>query len=163
MNLFRTNNRWPPFILRIFLSIVLWPHGAQKLLGWFGGYDFHSTMEFFTKIKGLPWAIGFMVIIIEFFGSLCLLFGLATRIWSSLIILLFLGIIYTSHPPYWFFMNWDGAPRGEGLEYYILAIGMAASLVISGSGKYALDHLLVPNEARTAEPAPEWEIATEKI
>lgn len=143
MKLFNTKNTWPPLILRIFLGAVLWPHGAQKLLGWFGGFGFNGMMSFFVNMKGLPWIVGLMVIIIEFFGSLCLLLGLATRLWSCLMIFLFIGIAWTSHVPYGFFMNWYGNQKGEGFEFFLLAIGIAVSLVITGGGKYALDKFLV--------------------
>ena len=39
-NILKTQNDWTGFILRLTLAIVLLPHGAQKLLGMFGGYGF---------------------------------------------------------------------------------------------------------------------------
>src|SRR6188472_1001932 len=95
--IFNTNNSWSPTILRILLGLVLLGHGTQKLLGWFGGYGFEGTMSFFTHTVGLPWVIGFLVITIEFFGSLSLLLVLGTRLWSFSMAILFLGIIYTTH------------------------------------------------------------------
>src|SRR5215204_3571800 len=66
--IFYTNNFWSATILRLLLGLVLLGHGAQKLLGWFSGYGFDGTMGFFTGTIGLPWIIGFLVIVIEFFG-----------------------------------------------------------------------------------------------
>jgi putative oxidoreductase len=39
-------------------------------------------------------------------------------------------------------MNWGGSQKGEGIEFFILAIGIAAALVIQGGGKWAVDSLL---------------------
>jgi hypothetical protein len=53
-----TNESYATTFLRIMLGLLLLPHGAQKMLGWFGGYGFSGTMNFFTGIAGLPWIIG---------------------------------------------------------------------------------------------------------
>lgn len=140
--LFTTNDSYAPTILRLLLGTVLFAHGAQKLLGWFGGYGFEGTMGFFTGTVGLPWIVGFLVIVIEFFGSLSLLLGFATRLWSISMIFLFVGIMVTSHLSNGFFMNWYGSQKGEGIEYFLLSIGMALSLVVSGAGKLSIDRLL---------------------
>ncbi|MGZ3838601.1 MAG: DoxX family protein [Flavisolibacter sp.] len=140
--IFNTNSNWSPTILRIILGLTLLGHGTQKLLGWFGGYGFDGTMGFFTRTVGLPWIIGLLVIIIEFFGSISLILGLATRPWSLSMVILFIGIIYTSHLQNGFFMNWFGDKKGEGYEFFLLAIAISISLVFTGGGKYSLDHLL---------------------
>lgn len=142
-NLFKTNDDWTGLFLRLTIGIVLFPHGAQKLLGWFGGYGFTGTMQFFTDTKGLPWIIGFLVIILEFFGSLLLIAGLGSRILSAAFILLSIGIILTSHIQNGFFINWYGNQKGEGYEYFLLLIGLSVALLINGSGKLAADKLLV--------------------
>lgn len=141
-NLFKTNDDWTGLFLRLTIGIVLFPHGAQKLLGWFGGYGFTGTMQFFTDTKGLPWIIGFLVIILEFFGSLLLIAGLGSRILSAAFILLSIGIILTSHIQNGFFINWYGNQKGEGYEYFLLLIGLSVALLINGSGKLAADKLL---------------------
>lgn len=137
-----TNNNWSPTILRFILGLVLLGHGSQKFLGWFGGYGFDGTMDFFTGKIGLPWIIGFLVIVIEFFGSISLLVGFATRLWGFSMVILFIGIIYTSHIQNGFFMNWFGNQNGEGYEFFLLAIAISTSLVFTGGGKYSLDFLL---------------------
>jgi len=140
--LFATNDSYAPTILRLLLGTVLFAHGAQKLLGWFGGYGFEGTMGFFTGTAGLPWIVGFLVILIEFFGSLLLILGFATRVWSISIFFLFLGIMVTSHLPNGFFMNWYGSQKGEGIEFFLLALGMAASITITGAGRLSIDRVL---------------------
>ena len=140
--IFGTNESKAIAILRITLGIVLFPHGAQKMLGWFGGYGFNGTMGFLTGAAGLPWILAFLVIAIEFFGALALIVGFATRIVAVGIISLFAGIIFTSHLQNGFFMNWAGSQQGEGFEYHLLIIGMAIALLVNGAGKWSIDHAL---------------------
>ena len=140
--IFNTNNDFTGLILRLTLGLILLPHGAQKMLGLFGGYGFTRTMGFFTETMHLPWIVGFLVIIIEFIGALALITGFASRIWSALTILLFTGIILTSHLDNGFFMNWFGNQKGEGYEYHLLIIGLALALFVNGSGKYSIDKKL---------------------
>jgi putative oxidoreductase len=125
--------------MRLTIGIVLFPHGAQKMLGLFGGYGFSGTMGFFTETMNLPWLIGFLVIVIEFVGSISLVVGFATRLWSLSIIILMLGIILTSHIENGFFMNWFGNQKGEGYEFHLLVIGLSIATLINGSGKFSVD------------------------
>lgn len=138
--IFQTNNDWMGLATRLSIGVVLLPHGAQKLLGWWGGYGFSGTMGFFTDTMNLPWLIAFMVIVIEFFGALSLIAGFASRLWSALTIILFIGIILTSHLEHGFFMNWFGNQQGEGYEFHLLMIGLAIATLINGSGKYSMDN-----------------------
>lgn len=140
--IFQTNESNASTIIRIVLGVILFPHGAQKMLGWFGGYGFSGTMSFLTDTAGLPWIMAFFVIAIEFFGAIALLFGFATRIFAVGIISLFTGIIVTSHFQNGFFMNWYGNLKGEGYEFHLLIIGMAIALLVSGAGKWSIDYAL---------------------
>lgn len=140
--IFNTNNDITGLITRLTLGLILFPHGAQKMLGLFGGYGFSGTMGFLTDNMHLPWIIGFLVIIIEFIGSLSLIAGFASRIWSALITILFIGIILTSHLDNGFFMNWFGNQKGEGYEYHLLIIGLSLTVIINGSGKYSVDKII---------------------
>ena len=140
--IFQTDASKATAILRVVLGIVLFPHGAQKLLGWFGGYGFNGTMGFLTGAAGLPWILAFLVIAIEFFGALALIFGFATRVVAFGIITLFAGIVFTSHLQNGFFMNWAGNQSGEGYEYHLLVIGIALALLVSGAGKWSVDRAL---------------------
>ncbi|MEQ8927952.1 MAG: DoxX family protein [Fulvivirga sp.] len=138
-----TESNWGALVARLTLGIVLFPHGAQKMLGWFGGYGFTATMDAFTNQMHLPWIVAFAVIMIEFLGSISLILGFASRLWSLAIAGLFTGIIFTNHLEHGFFMNWFGNQAGEGYEYALLIIGLAISVLISGGGKKALDTQLV--------------------
>ncbi|MBA2252286.1 MAG: DoxX family protein [Nitrospirales bacterium] len=140
--LFRTDDSWSNLVLRIVLGVVIFAHGAQKLLGWFGGNGFSGTMGFFTGVMHLPWLIAFLVIIGESLGSVALIAGLLTRFTAASFIVIMLGAIATSHWPQGFFMNWFGKQQGEGFEYHLLVIGMSAALFIAGGGKWSVDGLI---------------------
>ena len=140
---FKTNNDWTGLVIRLTIGLILFPHGAQKMLGLFGGYGFIGTMSFFTDTKHLSWLFGFLVIIIEFIGSLSLIAGFASRAWSASTIILMLGIIFSSHIDNGFFMNWFGNQKGEGYEYHLLVIGLSLATFINGSGKFSVDKLIV--------------------
>jgi putative oxidoreductase len=127
------------FILRLTLGLVMLPHGIQKLLGWFGGLGFDGTMGVFTEKMGMPWIIAFLVIIAESFGSLGLLAGFLTRFVAAGLAVIMLGAITMVHLPYGFFMNWFGQQQGEGYEYHLLVIGIAAALMVTGSGRWSVD------------------------
>jgi len=127
-------------IARVALGIVVFPHGAQKLLGWYGGYGFEGTMGFLTGGAGLPYIIALLVILIEFFGALFLISGFATRMAALGVIGNFIGVVVTSHLNNGFFMNWYNQPnKGEGLEYFILLFGLALIALIAGGGKASID------------------------
>jgi putative oxidoreductase len=140
--IFKTNKDWTGLVARLTAGLILFPHGAQKMLGMFGGFGYSGTMGFFTGTMNLPWIVAFMVIIIEFVGSVSLIAGFGSRIWAVLNIVLMCGIIFTSHLQNGFFMNWFGNQAGEGFEFHLLFIGLNAAVMISGSGKYAVDGLI---------------------
>ncbi|AOP34685.1 hypothetical protein A0128_12975 [Leptospira tipperaryensis] len=137
--LFSTSSDLGPFVLRVVLGIVIFPHGAQKLLGWFGGYGFKGTMGYFTGTAGLPAIVAFLVIIGESLGSVALVFGLFTRFTALSIAIIMLGATLLVHREHGFFINWFGAQKGEGYEFHLLAIGAALALVFTGAGAYSLD------------------------
>jgi uncharacterized membrane protein YphA (DoxX/SURF4 family) len=139
----QTSNDWPGLITRLTIGLIMFPHGAQKVLGWFGGPGFNGEMTFFTQTLHLPWLIAFLVIIIEFFGAISLILGFVSRIWSAGMIILFIGIIWVAHLDFGFFMNWFGNQKGEGYEYHLLIIGLSLATLINGSGKFSIDGLLV--------------------
>jgi len=124
--------------LRLVLGVVFFAHGAQKMLGWFGGYGFHGTMGFFTHM-GMPAAVAFLVICTEFFGGLGLIVGLLTRIAALGIGCEMIVAIFMVHLPNGFFMNWFGTQKGEGFEYHLLAIAVAATLLLRGAGAFSVD------------------------
>ncbi|MBI5854782.1 MAG: DoxX family protein [Nitrospirae bacterium] len=140
--MFQTDDSWRGLILRLTLGVVIFPHGAQKLLGWYHGFGFNGTMGFFTETMHLPWLVAFLVIIGEFFGSLGLLAGFLTRFTAASFILIMAGAILMVHTPHGFFMNWFGKQAGEGYEYHLLVIGLSAALLLTGAGKWSVDKIV---------------------
>ena len=140
--LFQTDDSWTGLVLRLTLGLVMFPHGAQKLLGWYGGFGFSGTMGFFTETMHLPWIVALLVIVGEFFGSLGLIAGLLTRVTAASFMVIMLGAITTAHLQNGFFMNWLGKQQGEGYEYHLLVIGMNLALLVTGAGKWSVDKLI---------------------
>ena len=139
--LFQASGDVVPFILRMTLAAVMFPHGAQKALGWFGGYGFRGTLEFFRK-SGIPAALGVLAIMAEFLGSLGLAVGLLTRVAALGIGMVMLVAIMTVHRQYGFFMNWYGTQPAEGFEFHVLALGLAVALILNGAGMWSLDAMI---------------------
>src|SRR5919202_2817140 len=133
--IFYTTNDWLGFLLRLTMGLIMLPHGAQKMLGAFGGYGFNATMTFFTQTMKLPWLIAFLVIIIEFGGAIGLLLGFASKVWAIGLIVVMIGAISTTSGQNGFFMNWFGNQTGEGFEYHLLVIGICLAILLTGSGK----------------------------
>ncbi len=130
--LYATDNDSTAAILRLVLGVVFFAHGAQKMLGWFGGYGFSATMGFFTGLLHIPAPLAFLAIAAEFFGGLGLILGLLTRIAAFGIGINMIVAIVTVHGAFGFFMNWTGAQKGEGFEYHLLVLAMAVFLMIRG-------------------------------
>lgn len=141
------SNNWAALIARLALGIVVFPHGAQKLLGWFGGYGFEGTMGFLTTQGGLSYIVALLVILIESLAALFVFFGFFTRVAALGIFGLFIGVIRI-HSTHGFFMNWAGSQKGEGIEYFLLLLGLALVLIISGGGKASVDAALTNKAVR---------------
>src|SRR2546428_11296532 len=101
-------------ILRLVLGVIFFAHGAQKMLGWFGGYGFTGTMGFFTGVLHIPAVFAFLAIAAEFFGGLGLIFGLLTRVASFGIFCNMIVAVALDHSQIGFFMNRTAGPNGEG-------------------------------------------------
>ncbi len=146
--LFYTDSGIAGLLLRLTLAVVMFPHGAQKALGWFGGQGFAPTIAFFTG-SGIPPGLALVVIVTEFLGPLGLAVGLLTRVVAFGLICEMLVAIISVHWPHGFFMNWTGTQQGEGFEYHVLMIGMALTVLIVGAGAWSIDRALA---GRTPRP-----------
>ena len=131
-------------LLRCLLAIAIFPHGAQKALGWYGGFGIAGTLGYFKGL-GIPTPIGVLGIAAEFLGPLLLVAGFGTRVAAFGIACMMLGAAWLVHRPYGFFLNWFGQhPLGkEGFEYQVLAFGLAVVLTVLGGGKWSVDGLLM--------------------
>src|SRR5467141_506084 len=106
-----TDNDGATTILRLVLGVIFFAHGAQKMLGWFGGYGFTGTMGFFSSVMHIPAIFAFLAIAAEFFGGLGLIFGFLTRVAAFGILANMVVAIAMVHRQFGFFMNWTGAQK----------------------------------------------------
>ena len=149
-----TDNATSTTVLRVVLGIVFFAHGAQKMLGWFGGYGFSGTMGFFTGMMHIPAFLAFLAIAAEFFGGIGLLLGLLTRVAAFGIAVNMLVAVVMVHRQFGFFANWSGTQKGEGFEFHLLALAMCAFLLIKGAGALSVDRKLSLAGRNSASPAP---------
>jgi putative oxidoreductase len=140
--LMHTDAAWSGPLLRVVLGLIMYAHGSQKLLGWYGGGGFDASMGFFTGPMHLPASIAFLVIIGEFFGGLALVLGLCTRFCAASIAVIMAGAVSLVHWPNGLFMNWMGNQGGEGFEFHLLVLAICAALMVSGGGRWSLDGML---------------------
>jgi putative oxidoreductase len=140
--LIATDNDRATVILRFVLGVIFFAHGAQKMLGWFGGYGFTGTMGFFTSVMHIPAGLAFLAISAEFFGGLGLIFGFLTRIAALGIFSNMLVAIAMVHRHFGLFMNWTGTQKGEGFEYHLLVLAVTTFLMIRGAGAASIDRVL---------------------
>lgn len=153
-DLLKTRDDISPFLLRLLLATVMFPHGAQKVLGWFGGYGFTGTMNYFTQNLHIPYALGMLAIMAEFAGSFALAFGFLSRVAAFGIGVTISVAALLVHLPNGFFMNWFGNQKGEGFEYHILMAAMAMAVVIQGGGKFSIDSWILGKRAMSPTRAP---------
>jgi len=139
--LIHTNSHAAPTILRLALGVVFFAHGAQKMMGWWGGYGFSGTMHGFEH-GGIPAVFAFLAIAAEFFGGLGLILGLFGRVAAFGIACVMVVAIAKVHAVNGFFMNWAGRQKGEGFEYHVLVLAMTAAIMIAGSGAWSVDRVL---------------------
>ena len=141
--LLHTDNDYGATIARITLGVVLLPHGAQKLLGWFGGGGVSGTIGYFDSALGVPAALTLLVIAAESFGALALVLGFVSRFAALGAAAVMVGAIALVHASNGFFMNWAGAQAGEGFEFHLLAIGLALVVMVKGAGALSIDRTLI--------------------
>ena len=140
--LFQSSNDPVTTLVRVILGLVMFPHGAQHLLGWFGGYGFRGTMSWMTNTLGIPPAIAAFSIFVEFFGSLALIFGFGGRAAALGILGIMVVAAIRVHWEHGFFMNWVGKISGEGYEYHLLAAALALVVIVRGAGAFSVDRLI---------------------
>lgn len=129
-------------LLRVCLGVIFFAHGAQKVLGWWGGQGFSVTMSSFEQMFHIPAALAVVAISAEFLGGLGLIFGLLTRVAAFGVAAVMSVAIFLVHAQHGFFMNWYGNQRGEGFEYHLMAIAIGLTLVARGAGAWSLDRLI---------------------
>jgi putative oxidoreductase len=140
--LLATSNDWTLTVLRLVMGVTFFMHGAQKMLGWFGGYGFSGTMGFFTNMMHIPAPFAVLAILAEFLGGIGLIVGALTRVAAFGIATNMLVAVLMVHAQVGFFMNWTGQQKGEGFEYHLLALAIAIVLMARGGGAFSGDRAL---------------------
>ena len=135
-SIYRTLSPFAEPMVRIATGLMLVPHGAQKLFGWFGGYGVEATGQFFATKLGLPPSLALLAGLIEFFGGLFLAAGFLTRPVAALVFGLMAVAVISVHLPIGFF--WTNG----GFEYPLLWGILALSFAIRGGGRYSVDALI---------------------
>jgi putative oxidoreductase len=140
--LVRTDADAGPLVARVVLGAVMFPHGAQKVLGWFGGAGLEATMDGFTTKLGIPAPLAALAIAAEFLGAIGLVLGAFSRVAAFGVASVMAVAAVLVHAKTGFFMNWFGTQAGEGIEYHLLALGLALVVMWKGAGAFSLDRML---------------------
>ena len=137
-----------PALARVGLGVVMFPHGAQKLFGWFGGQGFTASVEGMHKHMGIPAPLAVISILTESIGALMLVTGTFTRLAALGMAIDMLVALFVAHAQVGFFMNWFGQQKGEGFEYHILAIALGLTVLALGGGLASIDRAIARALAR---------------
>lgn len=131
---------WLPLVMRIILGAAFFAHGAQKVLGWYGGGGLQATVAQFAQGPGIPYVLGYVAAYTEFIGGIFLILGFATRIASIGIFIEMIVAIWLVHFPKGYFLN---SPfGGMGFEYNLALVGLAFAITLTGPGLISLDYQL---------------------
>ncbi len=126
-------------LLRLGLGTVMFVHGAQKLLGWFGGPGIPGFVGWVASL-GFPAPLAWLAMLVEFLGGLGVIFGCFARLAALGFAIEMLVAIFRVHWPVGFFMNWGSvAGRGEGWEYSFALLATSLALFLTGPGRFAAD------------------------
>ncbi|MGE5350753.1 MAG: DoxX family protein [Acidobacteriota bacterium] len=135
-------NNYSLLFLRIVAAMAIFPHGAQKLLGWFGGAGLQATLNTFSAYLGIPSYLALLAVLAESLGAILLLLGLLSRVSAFGLAVTMIVAVFTAHIHNGFFMNWSGTAKGEGFEYHIIYFAIVMVIAAKGAGAFALDSLL---------------------
>ena len=148
--MFKTSESLGQFFIRLALGVVMFPHGAQKVFGWFGGAGYAGTVETFTQELGFPFWVVILLMAIEILGSIGIIAGLFTRLCALGTAASISVCAYLYHLPNGFFMNWFGQQKGEGVEYHVLVLGICIALMVQGGGSFSLDKVISKSVSKSS-------------
>jgi len=140
-NLFDTEFDRTLAFIRVVAGGVMLAHGAQKMLGVFGGPGYSATLGMFSQM-GFPAPLAMLAIYTEFLGSLFLILGFVGRLAALGLVIEMIVAVAKVHLAVGFFMNWAGTQPGEGFEYHALYIALAAPVIVRGAGAWSIDRAI---------------------
>ncbi|HMK89745.1 MAG TPA: DoxX family protein [Methylocystis sp.] len=123
-------------LVRLTAGLLLMPHGAQKLFGWFGGPGLEGAGQMFATKLGLPPWLAIVAGVVEFFGGALLALGIATRVVGLVVAGMMFFVVFAVHLPQGFFWSHGG------YEYPLLWGVVALSYALRGGGHCSIDALL---------------------
>jgi putative oxidoreductase len=129
-------------LLRIILGVVFFAHGAQKVLGWFGGYGLSGTVGYFKKVVKVPTPLAYLGPFVEFVGGIALVFGIFTKAAALGILIMMIVATLKVHFPQGFFLSGKGDGKGQGYEFTLTLAVISLVLVLLGGGIYSIDNLI---------------------
>jgi putative oxidoreductase len=129
------------FILRLVLGLVMFAHGAQKVLGLWGGHGMHATVTYFQENLNIPPVLTYLSMAAEFLGGLGLIVGLLGRVAALGIAVNMAVAIFVAHWDKGFFND-----KG-GFEFPLALLAMALALLLTGMGDYSLDAMFTKKKA----------------
>lgn len=139
---FATRHGIDALVGRILLGVAMFPHGAQKVLGWWGGHGLNATIAAMSQTLHIPPALVICDIVAEFLGAIGLVFGFLTRLCALGILVVMIVAVVMVHGHNGFFMNWFGDKPSEGYEYHLVAMGLAFMLMFRGAGSLSIDRAI---------------------
>ncbi|MDT3700945.1 MAG: DoxX family membrane protein [Thermincola sp.] len=157
--IFKVSNQQIDLILRMALGIVFFAHGAQKLLGWFGGYGWQGTIGFFTQSLQIPASLASLSILVEFFGGIAIILGLFTRPAALALTVNMLAAVGKVHLANGFFL--DQAGPADGIEFVFILLLMSLYFTINGAGLLSLDKLIFNRNGGSYQTRTSGEISPE--
>jgi len=124
-------------ILRLVVGLTLAAHGAQKLLGWFGGHGLAGTGQFLEQLGFRPGRFhAAQAGIVEVVGGLFLAAGFLTPVAAAAVVAVMLVAGVSVHLKGGFFL------QGGGYEYTLVLGAAALALAFTGPGPISLDQAL---------------------
>jgi putative oxidoreductase len=124
-------------VLRAVLAGAFLGHGAQVMFGVFGGPGLAGFAQFLT-VHGFGRAavLAGLVAVVELGGAVLVLFGLFTQAAAAALLAIMINAVWLRLDTGFF-----PQPNGAGYELELLLAGMCAALILTGSGRIALDRM----------------------
>ncbi len=137
--LFATGSSVGLLIVRVVLGVIFFAHGAQKVLGWYGGHGLKGTVGYFASM-GMPVPLAYLACFIEFLSGIGLIVGFLARLCGLGVAAIMIGAMATVHWQHGFFLNAELKPgKGHGIEFTLALLAMALAVILEGAGAISVD------------------------